>query len=653
MINTVESIIAPSIFNGFIASHGNKGQIPNKEVKKRDWLSTPPTSGNYLGVLKEGVVQVDFDNEEDVKIAMKLVTKMNYKCNILQTTRGVHLYFLDDGTTKVCDSHYYCTIGLETDYGIGGEGNNRTVRLRTITEENTTPKDRVWLRKVDEMEKLPAEFRLISKKNPNLKHCDTRNSVLFPYIIALLKKGLTNDEIRKCYKIINENVFDIPIEQSEIDIITRDEAFEVELEKVFYDDNGKFKHNKLGTYIIDNYNTIKVDGKLYLYDKDANDYSCDDERFEEIIIDLLDGIMNAQLKEVKDYVYRKTRNMMKKAQARYIGFNNGVYDILTDGMMDYSPSFFIPNRIPYDYNPNAYDEDSDAFLDKISCNNPEIRTRILELLGYTLYRDNNLQKMFFLISTNKEEDNGSNGKSTYLKVLQQMVGDNNYSTVVLPQFSNSFKLAEMENVLMNICDDVTGTKISVNDGANCKALSGEGEITVDRKYGQPFTLKPSLKLILACNNLPITQDHTNGFRRRQEVIVFNAIIKDTDVDYNPNILDALTTDGAMEYFINLGVQNLKTLLKTKSFTKEDSCTRLKNDWLQSEDVVQDWIDEHGRENIYHEGMSDAFDIFGQFCIRYGLEQLQKGEFNKSMKSRHGFNTHSSTIKGKTVMKFCK
>ena len=71
-------------------------------------------------------------------------------------------------------------------------------------------------------------------------------------------------------------------------------------------------------------------------------------------------------------------------------------DIQTLETFDYSPSWIINNRINYTYNPNAYHELTDSTLNKVCCNDPQIRLLLEEMVGYTLYRKKHNAVMFHI-----------------------------------------------------------------------------------------------------------------------------------------------------------------------------------------------------------------------------------------------------------------
>ncbi|MGQ0517616.1 DUF5906 domain-containing protein, partial [Bacillus sp. D-CC] len=77
-----------------------------------------------------------------------------------------------------------------------------------------------------------------------------------------------------------------------------------------------------------------------------------------------------------------------------------------------------------------------------------IRFILEEILGYILFRRNEFAATFILTG------NGSNGKSSYLKIIRQLVGEENASSLDLNELDQRFKTAELFGKLANIGDDI-------------------------------------------------------------------------------------------------------------------------------------------------------------------------------------------------------
>ena len=347
------------LFKGYIRS---EGKVPTSAIIGGKYLDTPPDKGDYVGVLKEGIVQLDFDTEEDAKIALAIVQEYKMKCDILKTTRGIHLYFKNTVVQKV-EQHIFNAVGLVCDVGIGDK--NRVVPLRVTKdvesirmvngeEHHYTTKathQREWLQTYDDLDDLPACFRPVTKNDHELKKSTTRNQTLFNYILTLQYHAFSKEEIRRIIKIINKHILYEPLPDREIDLITRDEAFSEEL----FFQNGTFLHDRFGNYMLANSNIIKIDNQVHIYTQDQL-YSNDPVEFERVMANKIPSLKEAQRKEVYKYIVLKAKAEGEFANARYIGLKDSILDIQTGETFPYSPKWIINNRINHTYDPEAYHE---------------------------------------------------------------------------------------------------------------------------------------------------------------------------------------------------------------------------------------------------------------------------------------------------------
>lgn len=69
-----------------------------------------------------------------------------------------------------------------------------------------------------------------------------------------------------------------------------------------------------------------------------------------------------------------------------IAFRNGIYNIDTNSLEPFNPEIVITNKIPWNYNPDAKSDLVDSMLDRLSCNDKDIRYSLEEVAGACLYR---------------------------------------------------------------------------------------------------------------------------------------------------------------------------------------------------------------------------------------------------------------------------
>lgn len=638
-----------NLFKGYIPA---KGKQPLSSIKdSTNHLSEPPLTGDYVGVLREGIVQLDFDNEDDANRALAIVQEYKLRCDILQTTRGVHLYFINDPKhikSQAVDVFNAC--GLRCDIGLGSK--DRVVPLRLtkelattvfvegepVTTTQQTTIQRPWIQTYSDLEEVPAFFRPIGKTNYDLPNSTTRNQTLFNYILALQSQGFTKEETRRTIKIINKFVLREPLDEKEIDTITRDDAFSEEL----FFEKDRFLHDRFGNYMLSNSNIMKIDGQVYIYTADHL-YSNDPMDFEKVMLDKIPSLKDSQRKEVYKYIVLMCDIESEFSNARYLGMKDGILDIQTMEQFPYSPTWVINNRIGFNYNASAYHEIMDKTLNKVTCNDPQIRSLLEEMIGYTLYRKNTMQSAFILTGE------GSNGKSTILNVIKKLLGKKNYTSLDMREMEDTFKPAELSGKLANIGDDISA-KFLDNSSAFKKVVTGESFL-VQKKYAQPFELESYATQIFCANEMPQVSDKSDGFGRRLIMIPFNAKFSKTDPDFDPFIEDKLMEDSAIEYLLKLAVEGLKRVLYNRQFTKSDKGEEEKNDYIMSNNNVLEYFEEEPR--LENESVPDAYLAYQVWCTKNGCMAVKKSNFSKEIKKQLGLVAKVKSIDGKSVRVYVK
>ncbi|MCP5005041.1 MAG: hypothetical protein GY941_14070 [Planctomycetes bacterium] len=113
---------------------------------------------------------------------------------------------------------------------------------------------------------------------------------------------------------------------------------------------------------------------------------------------------------------------------------------------------------------------------------------------------------------------GSNGKSTVLKVLIDLLGAENCSSIPLQNLSDRFAAADLENKLINAFADLPAKALT--DSSWLKALTSGDSIKGERKYKPIFSFRNFSRQIYSCNELPRSMDRSEAFYRRWIILPF-------------------------------------------------------------------------------------------------------------------------------------
>ena len=623
------------LFRGYLPT---KDKTPKIKFKDAQPLSEVAGLDEYAGLLAEDVILIDVDDYEQSEILMEIVEDLQLNCRVMETSRGKHFYFYG-GTINKCGTHLKLAVGIEADIKIGNH--NSISVLKYAGQERKI----IYDIEPDEFYcECPAWLTPVKTKTDftTLGSGDGRNQELFNYILTLQSAELSNEEIKEAITLLNKYVLPEALSDEELNKILREDSFK---KPIFYGKNGNFLFNKFASYLKNNLNIISLDGQLHIY-KDGV-YEEGLQNIEAEMIKIIPTLTARNRAEVLKYINLLCINEHKRiASANYIPFKNGIYNINTGELESFRPDLIVKNKIPFNYNYDAYNDTMDGVLDRISCNDDQIRDLLEEVAGYCFYRRNELRKAFIFIGDK------ANGKSTYLDCLSYMVGDKNKTALDLKELGDRFRTAELFGKLICAGDDI-GDEFIANPAVFKKIVSGD-PIVVERKGQDPFTLYNYAKPIFSANNIPRIKDKTGAVLDRLVIVPFNASFSKTDPDYDPYIKYKLRSEGAMEYLIQLALDGLKRVLDNNGFT---ICQ-----------AVQDELEEYSEQNNpiigFYKELDEDIDILNQptkdvymryklYCNDNGFTPMSAGEFSKWIKKECEVEIKVTKVNGKSVRLFVR
>lgn len=591
----------------------------------------------YAGILAAETILIDVDDFEASEILFKVVKEYALTCRVYRTSRGKHFLFKNSGvpTNKTgCK----LAIGLTADIKIGTrnsyevlkyDNQNREILYDTAENEEAQQLPR-WLFPV----KSKMEFL-------NMETGDGRNQGLFNYILTLQSNDFSVEEARETIRIINKFVLKVPLSDDEIETVLRDDAFK---KPVFFM-GSTFLFDKFATFLKNNNHIIKINNQLHIYKNGI--YISGLAEIEAEMIQHIPGLNRAKRTEVLAYLDILIRENSKAEDANLIAFENGLYNIVDDSFVEFTPEHIITNKIRWKYNPEAYSELADKTLNKIACNDPQIRALLEEAIGYCFYRRNELGKAFILTGDK------SNGKSTFLSMVQCLLGDENISSLDLKELGDRFKTAEMFGKLANIGDDI-GDEFIANPAIFKKLVTGE-RVSAERKGQNPFEFNNYSKLLFSANNIPRIKDKTGAVQRRLTIIPFDARFSADDPDFNPYIKHLLKTDEVMEYLINLGIAGLKRVLLNRKFTDSTKVQKAMDEYEENNNPIIGFFRECEDEEfqIENEPTNVVYKRYQEYCLANSLQPMSNIEFSKQVNRILNMRVENKWLNGKKHRIFIK
>lgn len=396
----------------------------------------------------------------------------------------------------------------------------------------------------------------------------------------------------------------------------------------FYDEKGNFQHHEMAKYLIKEYNIIILESQIYYYD--GKKYINDDIKIKTFMTQLLEIIKENQRNEVL-HAIRYMAIEKDNAPARYIGLLNGIYDLNSKSFMEHTPDIVITNLINAEYEPTAACSDIDNLFSMIGEDDEEIIQLLKEMIGYTIYRENSLEKSFLL------KGEAGSGKSTLLNAIASLLGEENIISLSLSQLDGRFNTGLLKNKLANIGDDISYT--TIKDTSTFKKLSTGERVTGEIKNETPFQFRSYAKLLFSGNRVPRMNDGSMALVDRFVIVPLNARIRNTDKQ-DPHFEKKITTDNARSYLLNIAIESLNTLLERGHFIIPEVVNEELKQFDIANDPIKEWLNDYleNGKDLHNMPVGSAYNDYKNFCEHNGFKYpISNKRLTQELKS-HGYES---------------
>lgn len=277
-----------------------------------------------------------------------------------------------------------------------------------------------------------------------------------------------------------------------------------------------------------------------VWDKEAN---VRDEIWQQMILmkDADVAPSNNRRRSVEEYLQGQSMMGVPEsavdAHPHLLNLANGVYDFETGQLGRATHDLYLTTQLPFEFDADAECPRWLEFLDQVLVDadgNPDTDMIMFmqQAFGYSLTSWTKHEVSFWL------QGDGSNGKSTLLRVLIGMSGSAARALNLGMLERDTYQLAELAGVRVVMCSE-SPVGLKVADSLVKSLVSGE-TMSVRAPYGKSFQLEPICKVWWAMNNPPRVADTSEGFWRRVKVVPFRACFgrrgQVADVDLKDKLL---------------------------------------------------------------------------------------------------------------------
>ena len=210
-----------------------------------------------------------------------------------------------------------------------------------------------------------------------------------------------------------------------------------------------------------------------------------------------------------------------------LNVQNGTVNLKTGRLEPARKEQLITKLAPVEFSKDARCPEWEKFLSHVMAKNREMIRFLQQAIGYSLTGSVREQKLFFFYGT------GANGKSTFLNIIQEMLGD--YSKQAAPELL----VAKIGNTHPTEIADLQGSRfvvaVEVDEGkrlaeALIKQMTGGDRINARFMHQDFFEFEPTHKLFLAANHMPLIHGTDYGIWRRIMLVPFTVTIPEKEQD---------------------------------------------------------------------------------------------------------------------------
>lgn len=318
----------------------------------------------------------------------------------------------------------------------------------------------------------------------------------------------------------------------------------------------------------------------------------------------------------------------------HIVFLNGRYNLADNCFEPNGSDIFATSYLNFEYDPNAREcEHFKSFLKFVSGGNDSLKQLILEVMGYLLSCNNTAKKFFVLFGP------GNTGKSLFLSLMREFFPMQFVSTIELQELGGRFSSGNLVDTRLNIGGDLPNKVLSADVIKTVKGLTGNDIMTAERKFQQPFSYKPTTKLLFATNHKITIAYKDEQFIERLVVLPFLNSVPPEDQDRK--LLDKMKDERpaifnkVLKAFKRLRDNNFifTEVDENKKFVNFPTTGNENRSFLT--EAIEQFIDQCCLITDYKDDfttISNLYSAFSDFYMeRYNLN-IEMDEFSKAFKA---------------------
>lgn len=472
---------------------------------------------------------------------------------------------------------------------------------------------------------------------------ENRNETLFSLGRSFLSRGTGHDEVATLIRSLNATICRPPLPADEVEKLIgsinskepgnaeRDArgggmtaADIAELESrhgPLHGSRGGLNSNVLARMVMDRNLARIIDGAPAVWTGEHWEFGS--HAIGKCCLEIADNAKKADKSEVMSYIMDKAPHVSADNSfdgRHYVQFKNCTFDVMDWREVEPKPSMYITNKLPVELDFTIGPNEADAFLDSIADGDADVVAALKEVMGACMCSKRVLSQSPMLIGrAGGASGKASNGKSTYLNWLRQILGTENVSSLDIATLGQRFQAGRVVGKLANLGDDIPDGFLKGDELSMFKKLVTGDAIYTDVKNGDGYEFRPTASMVFSMNAVPRLSDTTDGIFRRLAFIPFRNRFAPGLPGYDPNMAAKLARPEVLKRGAALGLLALGELIERGGLTPIKDMVEEIEEVRQDNDSVVRWLFDCGitGEDLVGRIVADVYDDYKQWCYDSG------------------------------------
>lgn len=306
----------------------------------------------------------------------------------------------------------------------------------------------------------------------------------------------------------------------------------------------------------------------------------------------------------------------------WINVPNGLIDWRTGELHPHSPDVPSTYQLAVEWNPAATCPTVDAWLTQVA---PDDAIDLAwEVIGVSIYADMPVHRAVLLVGP------GRNGKGTFLRLVQALVGKRHISAITLQALADRFSPAELFGKVANIAGDLDARSIRRTD--IFKMATGGDQITAERKNGQLFTFTNRATMLFSANEVPGSADLSDGFFARWVIVPFDRL-RLAPGEEDPAIEAKLHAE--LEGVLVRAVDGLRRVIERHGFSMPESVRAAGAKYRENADPIRRFADDRltiTGDQAHRKPRAAVYGAYKVWCEENGHRPMSAARFYEHLGS---------------------